>query len=56
MSYNDVSHETVILIWPHLADIPYDVYEQIEIEAKYSGYSPYTGGWTAEIESTITIT
>ena len=38
MSYNDVSHETVILIWPHLADIPYDVYEQIEIEAKYSGY------------------
>ena len=38
MSYNDVSHETVILIWPHLADIPYDVYEQIEIEAKYSCY------------------
>ena len=38
MSYNDVSHETVILIWPHLAEIPYEVYEQIEIEAKYSGY------------------
>ena len=38
MSYNDVSHETILKIWPHLEDIPYDVYEQIEIEAKYSGY------------------
>ena len=38
MSYNDVSHETVLKIWPHLASIPYEVYEQIEIEAKYSGY------------------
>ena len=38
MSYNDVSHETVIQIWPELSKIPYDVYEQIEIEAKYSGY------------------
>ena len=38
MSYNDVSHETVLKIWPHLTKIPYEVYEQIEIEAKYSGY------------------
>ena len=38
MSYNDVSHETVIQIWPHLDKIPYEVYEQVEIEAKYSGY------------------
>ncbi len=38
MSYNDVSHETVLKIWPELSEIPYDVYEQIEIEAKYSGY------------------
>ena len=38
MSYNDVSHETILKIWPHLATIPYEVYEQIEIEAKYSGY------------------
>lgn len=38
MSYNDVSHETIIKIWPDLSKIPYEVYEQIEIEAKYSGY------------------
>ena len=38
MSYNDVSHETVLKIWPELSEISYDVYEQIEIEAKYSGY------------------
>ncbi|MBR2923050.1 MAG: tRNA uridine-5-carboxymethylaminomethyl(34) synthesis enzyme MnmG [Alphaproteobacteria bacterium] len=38
MSYNDVSHETILKIWPELSEIPYEVYEQIEIEAKYSGY------------------
>lgn len=38
MSYNDVSHETIIKIWPQLAAIAPDVYEQIEIEARYSGY------------------
>ena len=38
MSYNDVSHETVLKIWPELSEIPYEVYEQVEIEAKYSGY------------------
>ncbi|MBE6467208.1 MAG: tRNA uridine-5-carboxymethylaminomethyl(34) synthesis enzyme MnmG [Alphaproteobacteria bacterium] len=38
MSYNDVSHETILKIWPELSEIPYEVYEQVEIEAKYSGY------------------
>ena len=38
MSYNDVSHETVLKIWPELSEIPHDVYEQVEIEARYSGY------------------
>lgn len=38
MSYNDVSHETIIKIWPQLAVVTPDVYEQIEIEARYSGY------------------
>ena len=38
MSYNDVSHETILKIWPELKNISYDVYEQVEIEAKYSGY------------------
>ena len=38
MLYNDVSHETIIKIWPELSEIPYEVYEQVEIEAKYSGY------------------
>lgn len=38
MSYADVSRETVMTIWPELSDIPPDVYEEIEVEAKYSGY------------------
>ena len=38
MSYNDVSHETILKIWPQLKDVPLDVFEQIEIESKYSGY------------------
>ena len=38
MSYNDVSHETVLSIWPELKIIDPLVYEQIEIEARYSGY------------------
>ncbi len=38
MSYNDVSHETVCQIWPQLSVVKPDVYEQIEIEARYSGY------------------
>ena len=38
MSYNDVSHETVLQIWPQLKNIPQDVFEQVEIESKYSGY------------------
>ena len=38
MSYDDVSRETVIQIWPELKDIRADVYEAIEIEAKYAGY------------------
>ncbi len=38
MSYNNVSYETILKIWPQLSEIAYDVYEQVEIEAKYSGY------------------
>ena len=38
MSYNDVSHETIIKIWPQLVDVDALVYEQVEIEARYSGY------------------
>ena len=38
LSYQDVSHETIINIWPQLKEISSDVFEQIEIEAKYSGY------------------
>lgn len=38
MSYEDVSRETLCQIWPELSQMPEDVYEQLEIEAKYSGY------------------
>lgn len=38
MSYDDVSRETINQLWPKLAEMPDDVYEQIEIEARYSGY------------------
>ena len=38
MSYDNVSRETVENIFPELKEIPSEVYEQIEIEAKYSGY------------------
>ena len=38
MSYIDVSRETVNQIWPQLSSMPDDISEQIEIEARYSGY------------------
>ena len=38
MSYADVSRETILKIWPQLAEYPADVYEEVEIEAKYAGY------------------
>lgn len=38
MSYPDVSRETILTIWPQLQQISPQIYEQIEIEAKYSGY------------------
>ena len=38
MSYNDVSYETIIGIWPQLAGVAPEIYEQIEIEARYAGY------------------
>ena len=38
MSYDGVSRETVNQLWPELSVMPDDVYEEIEIEAKYSGY------------------
>lgn len=38
MSYDDVSRETIYQIWPEIAEFSVDVYEAVEIEAKYSGY------------------
>ncbi len=38
MSYDDVSRETILKIWPQLAEYSADVYEEVEIEAKYAGY------------------
>ena len=38
MSYDGVSRETITQIWPELVRMPDDIYEAIEIEAKYAGY------------------
>ena len=38
MSYQDVSYETILKIWPELQKYSLEVYEQVEIEAKYAGY------------------
>lgn len=38
MSYDDVSRETIRKIWPQIGTFSDDVYEEVEIEAKYSGY------------------
>lgn len=38
MSYDGVSRETITQIWPELQTMSDDVYEAIEIEAKYAGY------------------
>ena len=38
MSYNNVSYETIIKIWPQLASVAANIYEQVEIEARYAGY------------------
>lgn len=38
MSYVDVSRETINRVWPQLSTMPEDIFEQIEIEARYAGY------------------
>ena len=38
MSYHDVSRETICSVWPQFKTISPAVYEQVEIEARYSGY------------------
>ena len=38
MSYDSVSRETINHFWPELASMPDDIFEQLEIEARYSGY------------------
>ena len=38
MGYENVSRETLCSIWPEMNCVPADVYEQIEIESRYSGY------------------
>lgn len=38
MSYDDVSRETMFNIWPQLAEFSPEVYDAVEIEARYSGY------------------
>ena len=38
MSYDNVSRETINHLWPQLSEMPDDIYEQLEIEARYAGY------------------
>ena len=38
MSYNDVSRETILILFPELKAFDEKVYEQIEIESRYAGY------------------
>lgn len=38
MSYEDVSRETINHLWPELSAMPDEVYEVLEIEARYAGY------------------
>ena len=38
MGYNDVPRETIFKMWPQLNSFDLDIYEQIEIESRYSGY------------------
>lgn len=38
MSYEDVSRETILKIWPQLSEFKPEIYEAVEIEARYSGY------------------
>ncbi len=38
MSYDDVSRETILSIWQELSKFSPEVYEAVEIEAKYAGY------------------
>lgn len=38
MSYEDVSRETINHLWPELSAMPDEVYEALEIEARYAGY------------------
>ncbi len=38
MSYDNVSRETINDLWPDLFSVPDEIYEQIEIEARYAGY------------------
>ncbi|MEZ5692225.1 MAG: tRNA uridine-5-carboxymethylaminomethyl(34) synthesis enzyme MnmG [Rickettsiales bacterium] len=38
LTYPHISFENICNIWPELNNIPYDIIEQIEIEALYDGY------------------
>ena len=38
MSYNDVSRETILILFPELKAFDEKVYEQVEIESRYAGY------------------
>jgi tRNA uridine 5-carboxymethylaminomethyl modification enzyme len=38
MRYPDISLNSLNKIWPQLADIPTDIAEQVEIDARYQGY------------------
>ena len=38
LRYPDVTWDRLVHIWPELADIPPDVVEQVEIDARYAGY------------------
>lgn len=38
MSYNDVSRETILNLFPEIKKFDLKVYEQVEIESRYAGY------------------
>lgn len=38
MSYNDVSRESILKLFPEINDFDSKIYEQVEIESRYAGY------------------
>lgn len=38
MSYNDVSRESILKLFPEISKYNSEIYEQVEIESRYAGY------------------